>query len=133
MNNFEEKKSLILEMISFSLVDGVLHPRELHFMEHVAKELGFSKSEFLDLFHEEMPKLPIPSEFDRIKQLYRLALLMHSDGQLHQHEALAIRQIALEMGLNPYATQRMLRLMKASPNVILDPSVVIALFREEHN
>lgn len=133
MDNFEEKKSLILEMISFSLVDGVLHPHELHFIEHVAKELGFSREEFLVLFHDESTVKIIKHEFGRVKQLYRLALLMHIDGELHDHEAIAIRQISLEMGLNPNATNRMLEMMQASPKVILDPTVVIKLFQEQHN
>jgi hypothetical protein len=35
---------------------------------------------FNDLFHQELPKLPIKNEFQRIQQFYRLALLMHRDG-----------------------------------------------------
>lgn len=133
MDNLEEKRSLILEMISFSLVDGVLHPRELNFLEHVAKELGFSRAEFLAMFHEELPKKPIASEFGRIQQFYRLALLMHSDGVLHTNEAIGIRQLAIEMGLDPEATKRVLLLMKESPNVVIDPEIIIKIFREQHN
>jgi hypothetical protein len=42
MNSFEEKRSLLLEMISFSIVDGKLHQRELDFIWIVAKELSFT-------------------------------------------------------------------------------------------
>ena len=72
MNSFEEKRSLLLEMISFSIVDGKLHQRELDFIWIVAKELSFTRAEYSDLFHQELPHLPIKSEFQRIQQFYRL-------------------------------------------------------------
>jgi hypothetical protein len=45
----------------------------------IANQLNIEKG-FNDLFHQELPKLPIKNEFQRIQQFYRLALLMHSDG-----------------------------------------------------
>ena len=36
MNTFEEKRSLLLEMIAFSTVDGHLHKREYDFLAIVA-------------------------------------------------------------------------------------------------
>ena len=68
MNSFEEKRSLLLEMISFSIVDGKLHQRELDFIWIVAKELSFTRAEYSDLFHQELPHLPIKSEFQRIQE-----------------------------------------------------------------
>ena len=41
MDTFEEKRSLVLEMIAFSAVDGRLHKREYEFLALVANELGF--------------------------------------------------------------------------------------------
>jgi hypothetical protein len=67
------------------------------------------KGGFNDLFHQELPKLPIKNEFQRIQQFYRLALLMHRDGILHIKEAEAIKQTAIRMGLNPEATKRVLK------------------------
>ncbi len=133
MNSFEEKRSLLLEMISFSIVDGKLHQRELYFIWIVAKELGFTKAEYSDLFHQELPHLPIKSEFQRIQQFYRLALIMHCDGVLHEKEAVAIRQIAIDMGLNPAATKRVLKMMHESPNAMIDAKALLGMFQEQHN
>lgn len=133
MNTFEEKRSLVLEMIAFSTVDGHLHKREYEFLAIVANELGFEMNVFKDLFHQELPKIPIKSEFLRIQQFYRLALLMYSDGLLHQKESVAIQQIALEMGLNPIATKRILKLMNEAPNAIIDGEVLLNVFQEQHN
>ena len=133
MNSFEEKRSLLLEMISFSIVDGKLHQRELDFIWIVAKELSFTRAEYSDLFHQELPHLSIKSEFQRIQQFYRLALIMHCDGVLHEKESVAIRQITIDMGLNPGATKRVLQMMQQSPNAMIDAKALLGMFQEQHN
>lgn len=133
MDTYDEKRSLLLEMIAFSTVDGQLHKREYEFLFIVANELNIEKGGFNDLFHQELPKLPIKSEFQRIQQFYRLALLMHSDGVLHKKESIAIKQIAIDMGLNPEATKRILKLMKEAPNAIIDGEVLLNIFQQQQN
>jgi hypothetical protein len=133
MNTFEEKRSLLLEMIAFSNVDGQLHKREYEFLSIVAHELNIEKDVFNDLFHQELPQIRIKSEFGRIQQFYRLALLMHSDGVLHTKENNAIQQISLNMGLNPAATKRILKIMKEGTTPIVDPEVLVRIFQEQYN
>ncbi|MFV8369168.1 excinuclease ABC subunit B [Flavobacterium sp. LB2R40] len=133
MNTFEEKRSLLIEMIAFSTVDGHLHKKEYEFLAIIANALNFEIDVFNDFFHQELPSLPIKSEFQRVQQFYRLALLMYSDGVLHKKEALAIQQIAIGMGLNPSATKRILKLMNEAPNAIIDPEVLLHVFQEQHN
>ena len=133
MNTFEEKRSLLLEMIAFSTVDGYLHKREYDFLAIIAKELSFEIAVFKDLFHQELPQLTIKSEFLRIQQFYRLALLMYCDGILHEKETTAIQQIAIDMGLNPIATKRILKLMNEAPNAIIDGEILLNVFQEQHN
>ena len=133
MNTFEEKRSLLLEMIAFSTVDGQLHKREYDFLFIVAQELSIEKEVFNDLFHQELPQIPIKTEFGRIQQFYRLALLMHSDGVLHTKEDNAIQQITLNMGLNPAATKRILKIMKKGSTPLIDPQVLLKIFQEQHN
>jgi hypothetical protein len=77
MNTYEEKISLLSEMIAFATVDGELHHREYEFLLVIAKELNIDKAIFNDLFHQESPKIVIKSELERFHQFYRLALLMH--------------------------------------------------------
>ena len=133
MNTFEEKRSLLLEMIAFSTVDGQLHKREYDFLAIIAQELQVKKEEFKQFFHEELPPLPIRTEFLRIQQFYRLALLMYCDGILHEKEMITLQQIALDMGLNPTATKRVLKLMGEAPNAIIDGAVLLNVFQEQHN
>ena len=133
MNTFEEKRSLLLEMIAFSTVDGQLHKREYEFLSIVAQELNIEKEVFNDLFHQELPQTIVKSEFGRIQQFYRLALLMHSDGVLHTKEDHAIQQITLNMGLNPLATKRILKIMKKGTDPIINPELLLQIFKEQHN
>jgi len=129
----EEKISLLIEMISFAIVDGELHDREYEFLWMIAKELKIDKSVFDDLFHQEIKPLAIKSEFQRIQQFYRLALLMQVDGIMHEKEETAIRQIAINMALNPLVTKRILLMIKMSPTGMIHPDYLLEAFKEQHN
>lgn len=133
MNTYAMKINLLNEMIAFSIVDGQLHSREYQFLSLIAAELKVEKQDFDDLFHQEHFVIPVKSENQRIQQFYRLALLMHCDGVLHEKEVIAIKQIAIEMGLNPSATNRFLNLIQTTKNRIIEPNEIYALFKEQQN
>ena len=133
MDSYEEKIGLLQEMISFALVDGELHDREYDFIEMVALELEVDKETFLKLFKKKTEKVVVKDEFNRICQFYRLALLMHSDNFLHEREQAKINEIGINMGLNPYAMKRVLKLMENSPSRMLDGDTLLSVFSEQHN
>jgi DNA-binding MarR family transcriptional regulator len=129
----EEKKILLLEMIAFSTVDGHLNKKEYEFLFFIANELNVEKGGFNDLLQQELPKLPMKNETQRMQQFYRLALLLNNDGELYAKEARSIKQIAVRMGLNPEATKRVLKKMEKAPNSIIPSDVLFKIFREERN
>ena len=133
MDSYQEKISLLQEMIAFALIDGDLHDREYDFLEMVAMELEIEKPVFHQLFKNRGEVTVIKDEFHRICQFYRLALLMHIDGVLHETEQIKINEIGINMGLNPYAMKRVLNLMKNSPNRMVEGDVLLAVFTEQHN
>lgn len=133
MNTKEQKISLLCDMIAFAIVDGELHEREYQFLALIAIELGIDKSEFKQLFHEENRSEVIKSEFERIQQFYRLALLMHCDGVLHEREQIKIHEIGVNMGLNPFAIKRVLKAMEQSPTRMISPDYLLEVFQEQHN
>ena len=133
MNTHEKKINLLTEMIAFSVVDGRLHQREYEFLWIVAQQLKINKNDFNELFHQELTTVVIKSDVERIEQFYKLALLMHSDSILHEKEEVALRQIAINMGLNPNATKRVLVLMKNTPNTIISPKILLGIFNEQLN
>jgi hypothetical protein len=65
----------------------------------IAEEFHLDKDLFKNLFHQEEYPLIIKSEFERIQQFYRLALLIYSNGVLHEREQIKIHEIAIIMGL----------------------------------
>ena len=133
MNNYEERVSLLSEMIAFSVIDGRLHEREYLFLTMIAKELQVDKGDFKNLFHQEEYPIVVKSEFERIQQFYRLALLMHCDGVLHEREEIKIHEIGINMGLNPHAIKRVLKAMKISPTKMISPEFLIEIFQEQLN
>lgn len=133
MDSYQEKIGLLQEMIAFALIDGELHNREYDFLEMISKELEIEKETFLKLFENRDKTIVIKDEFNRICQFYRLALLMHCDGILHEREQIKINEIGINMGLNPYAMKRVLHLMKTSPNRMVPGEVLLSVFSEQHN
>lgn len=133
MNTYDEKLSLLSEMIAFAVIDGKLHDREYQFLSIVANELQIKKEDFKNLFHEELKAIPMKSESQRIQQFYRLALLMHCDGVLHEKEEIAIKQMGVNMGLNPFAIKRILKAMEQSPTRMIDGETLINIFKEQLN
>lgn len=129
----EEKEILLLEMIAFSAVDGHLDKKEYEFLFFIANELNVEKGGFNDLLQQELPKLPMKNETQRMQQFYRLALLLNNDGELYAKEARSIKQIAVRMGLNAEATKRVLKKMEKAPNSIIPSDVLFKIFREERN
>jgi len=133
MENYDEKLALLTEMIAFSVVDGRLHEREYLFMTMIAEELQITKDDFKGLFHLENYPIVIKSEFERIQQFYRLALLMHCDGILHEREHNKIHEIGVNMGLNPHAIKRVLKAMEISPTKMISPEFLLEVFQEQLN
>lgn len=133
MNSYEEKLSLLSEMISFAKIDGEVHEREYRFLSIVASQLRVEKDDFQTLFKDPVPKVIIKSEHERILQFYRLALLMQADGVLHSNEQIAIREMGINMGLSPFAMKGVLVEMQKSPTGLIDPEILLALFRAQQN
>ena len=133
MNNHEEKLALLSEMIAFSVIDGRLHEREYLFLSMIADELQVKNEDFKMLFHQENFPVVIKSEFERIQQFYRLALLMHCDGILHEKEKNAIQEIGINMGLNPHAIKRVLKAMELSPTKMISSAFLLEVFQEQLN
>jgi uncharacterized tellurite resistance protein B-like protein len=133
MNKYEEKVALLAEMVAFAVIDGKLHEREYLFLTMIANELQVKNDDFKALFHQEEYPIKIKSEFERIQQFYRLALLMHCDGVLHVREQIKIHEIGITMGLNPHAIKRVLKAMELSPTKIISPDFLLEVFQEQLN
>jgi tellurite resistance protein len=134
LNNTQAQKlSLLSDMIAFAVIDGKLHDNEYLFLSLIAEDLGIDSAEFQQLFHSENKSEVIKDDFERIQQFYRLALLMHSDGILHEREEKRIHEIGIGMGLDPFAMKRVLKSMTKSPTRMLSPDYLLEVFQEQNN
>lgn len=133
MNDYQAKIDLLSEMIAFAIIDNELHDKEYDFIALVASELEIDKTTLHSLFSQNRKTSVIKDEFNRICQFYRLALLMHSDGNIHQNEHVRINELGILMGLSPQAIKRVLDLMQQSPNQMLSAEVLVNAFREQLN
>jgi DnaJ-domain-containing protein 1 len=134
LNNTKAQKiSLLSDMIAFAVVDGKLHKNEFQFLSLIAEDLEINPTEFQQLFHTENQTEVIKDDFERIQQFYRLALLMHSDGILHDLEEIRIHEIGIGMGLDPFAMKRVLKAMSKSPTRMLAPDYLLEVFQEQNN
>ena len=133
MLTYKEKLSLLNEMVSLSMTDGKLHSREHQFIKIIAQEFNVKESDLEELFHSNPPKVVIKSEFKRIEHFYRMALLMHSDHHKHEDEVEFLKNIAINLGLNPMAVRRAIDEMDKSPTRMLEPEVLLGIFKEQHN
>ena len=133
MSSENEKKNLLLDLIAFAQIDGKLHDKELMFLSLLSESLKINEKEFKALFHLEIKPTKPKTESERYEQFYKLALLMFSDGIKHPIEVNKLAEIGLFLGLNPFATKKILTLMEIAPKRIIAPEVIYKIIQEQYN
>ena len=132
MSSFEEKLSILAEMIAFARADDVITNSEYFFLLSVAEQLGIDRDTFESLFDTEVEKIIPKTQAERILQFHRLVLLMNVDEQ-HSSEMNKLRNIGLGMGLPPGAIEQVFSIMHQYPNKIVPPDVLINIFKAHYN
>ena len=133
MNTYEEKLSILSELIRFAKVDDVVKKSEYNFLLDIAWKLEIEKEVFDDLFENESKHIILKSQFDRIVQFHRLVLLMNVDNEQHQSEINRLHDIGLSMGLPPAAISKVFELMNQYQDKIVPPDVLINIFKAYYN
>ncbi|MCR9225851.1 MAG: TerB family tellurite resistance protein [Flavobacteriaceae bacterium] len=133
MGSYEEKLSILSEMIVFARVDHSLKQSEYDFLLKVADSLGVSKAIFDGLLKQKSPKVRLKTQAERIVQFHRLMLLMNVDQEQHKKEIDTLYNIGLKMGLPPSAISQVLEVMHRYPNNIVPPDVLINIFKAYYN
>jgi hypothetical protein len=129
MDTYEEKKSLLLEMIAFAIVDGNMKKKDYDFLFSISNILDIEKGGFNELLQQELPDLSSKTKLKRIQQFYRLALLMNKD--LDSKELGGIQQLGINMGLNPEISKRILKKIKKSPETVITDEILLKILKEE--
>src|SRR5690606_28751480 len=133
MDTYEEKLSILSQMIAFARVDHSLKLSEYKFLLQVASGLGVDKESFERLLRQMSPKVVLKSPADRIVQFHRLILLMNIDGEQHEKELNALFNVGLKLGLPPAGISQVLEVMHHYPDKLVPPEVLIAIFKAQYN
>ncbi len=133
MSTYEEKLSILSEMIAFAKADNVLRVAEYSFLVDVASSLGIEKAIFDGLLQEKAEKKILKTQAERIVQFHRLVLLMNVDREQHQSEIRKLHNVGLSMGLPPSAISQVLEVMHQYPNKVIPPDVLIKIFTAHYN
>lgn len=131
--NKKQKLGILTDLIKLAKADNELRQIEFDFLLNLAYQLGVTKAEFVQLFEQYIEFLPPKLESDRIVQFHRLVLVMNVDQNTGEEEIKYIKQAGIRMGLNPMATDEVLRIMNTYANKVVPPDVLIAIFRLYHN
>ncbi|UJH66818.1 TerB family tellurite resistance protein [Allomuricauda sp. SCSIO 65647] len=133
MSTYEEKLSILSEMIAFARVDNKLKPSEYSFLLQVASRLGVEKNVLEDLLKRKAKKKILKSQAARIVQFHRLLLMMNIDQEQHEDEIRRLHEIGLSMGLPPSAVAQVLEVMHQYPDKIIPPEVLLRIFTAHYN
>jgi len=133
MNTYEEKLSILSELIAFARVDDVVKVSEYKFLFDIATQLGIDKDTFDSLFHKKAEKVILKPQSERIVQFHRLLLLMNIDSEQHDTEVRRLHNIGLRMGLPPSAIDQVLVVMHSYPDKIVPPEVLVNIFKAHYN
>jgi len=133
MNTYQEKLSILSELITFAKADKVVKVSEYNFLMEIAARLGIDKPTFDSLFHEKAQKVILKPQSERIIQFHRLLLLMNIDKEQHHTELRKLHNIGLRMGLPPSAIDQVLTIMHQYPDKIIPAHVLIDIFKAYYN
>ncbi len=127
----DEKKNLLLDMISFATIDGHLQKKDFDFLFVLSNTLNVERGGFMALFQQPRVPIAVRTKLMRLQQFYRLALLMQKEGNLHTKDAIVIKRFAITMGLNPEVAKNILKRMKNSPTSPLTIDALTRILNEE--
>ncbi|MFD2585823.1 TerB family tellurite resistance protein [Croceitalea marina] len=133
MSTYQEKLSILSEMIAFAQVGKTIKQSEYDFLIGVSKKLGVDKKAFEELLHQKVEKKILKSQIDRIVQFHRLLLLMNIDKRQTKTEITRLHNIGLKMGLPPSAIDQVLEVMHKYPDNIVPSKVLIDIFKAHYN
>ena len=133
MNSYQDKLSILSELIAFARVDYKIKEDEYDFLLSVANLMKVKKTS-LDELLENATEISVPkTQMDRIVQFHRLLLLMNIDNEQHKKEIEKLHNIGLWMGLPPSAISQVLEVMHQYPNKAIPPKILLNIFRAHYN
>lgn len=133
MDKKAEKLQLLSDLIDLAHSDNQFKEIEEHFLMNLAQHLGLDAEDYVKAKTNDNLGAYPKKETERILQFHRLVLVMNVDADTDAEELTFLKDLALKMGLNPMAVQKVLRVMHEYPNKVIPPNVLLSIFKEGFN
>ena len=130
---YEEKLSLLRELIKLSRIDNDEADIEQDFIYDVAEKLNIHKADVETLRFDDFKFTPPKHEHQRIYNFYSLVLLMGIDNVVYDEEMDFCRLLGFRMGLNPMAVEEILKRVEEEPKKIIPSDEIIEIFKASYN
>lgn len=131
--NYEEKISLLFNLLQLTRVDHVESEVEVDFIYRIGERINVSKSDIDTIIASKAPFSAPKEENQRIVLFYSFLLVMGVDGHLSKEEVQFCNGIGFKLGLNPMAVQSLINEMMDNQLKKLPAQKVIEAFKLYHN
>jgi hypothetical protein len=132
-SNRSIQKKMIEQMIEFTTKNSIKNEKEIPFIAQLIEQMGLTKNDVLQLFNSHIKTQLPPKETDRIIQFYRLCLLTLIDEKITFEELSKLRNVGINMGLSPTATEEIIRMLQGNKGQALSPEALIQVFKVNMN
>ena len=126
-------KKMIEQMIDLTKKNPDKNTKEIPFIAQLIEQMGLTKNDVLQLFNSHIKTQLPPKETDRILQFYRLCLLTLIDEKITFEELSKLRDVGINMGLSPTATEEIIRSLQENKGKVLSPEQLIKIFKVNLN
>ena len=128
-------KTRLLDLYRIAISDGVMHKNEFHLIIDIAKKMGLTENDALDIINGEINfEIQEPINInERMQHLFQMLFLMKVDGEIDSKEITTIKNIVLYLGLNLEMIDDMIQLVSKYKNSLIPETEMIILVKKHMN
>jgi len=125
--NKDIAKTRFSDLLFIAKSDGKVTKNEYHLLLDIAKIIGLSEDEALDMINGEnhFQSAKPTSYHDRMQHLFQLLFIMKIDGDIDRKEIEAVKNIALYLGLNLNLTDDLIDVLRKHKNQLIPEKEMI--------
>jgi len=128
-------KTRLLDLYKIAISDGKINKNEYRFIIDIAKSIGLTNNEALDIINRNIDfKITPPKSInERMQHLFQMLFLMKIDGDINLTEINVIKNIALYLGLNLSMTEELIGVIKAYKKSLIPHEEMIGIVKRHMN
>jgi len=126
--NEAQKLNLLSQLVKMAKADKIFKFVEFKYLIDVAEMLGVSEKKLDDIIENDI-EAPLPEKkSDRVRQIYRLTVMMMVDNHISKEETILLKNYAVELGLIPDGVERMIKRMEQNKGGMLLDKELMEIF-----